>query len=102
MKKLLRLTIVIFLTITAHVFGADKPNVLFIAIDDLRTELGCYGNDRIKSPNIDRLAKQGTIFEHAYCMVSVCGASRSALLTGTRPKYNRFVSAHIYASKDAP
>ncbi|MDR1384853.1 MAG: sulfatase [Planctomycetaceae bacterium] len=102
MKKLLQLMIVIFLTITAHVFGADKPNVLFIAVDDLRPELGCYGNNRIQSPNIDRLAKQGTVFEHAYCMVSVCGASRSALLTGTRPKYNRFVSAHIYASKDAP
>jgi arylsulfatase A-like enzyme len=80
----------------------NKPNILFIAVDDLRTELGCYGKSQIKSPNIDRLASQGTLFEHAYCMVSVCGASRSALLTGTRPKYNRFVSAHIYASKDAP
>ncbi|MDR2705733.1 MAG: sulfatase [Planctomycetaceae bacterium] len=81
---------------------SPKPNVLFIAVDDLRTELGCYGKTQIKSPNIDRLASQGTLFEHAYCMVSVCGASRSSLLTGIRPKYNRFVKADVYASKDAP
>ncbi|MDR1958225.1 MAG: sulfatase [Planctomycetaceae bacterium] len=87
---------------TAENSKPDKPNILFIAVDDLRTELGCYGKERIKSPNIDRLASQGVVFEHAYCMVSVCGASRSALLTGTRPKYNRFVSADVYASKDAP
>ncbi|MDR1492239.1 MAG: sulfatase [Planctomycetaceae bacterium] len=87
---------------TLYADELKKPNVLFIAVDDLRTELGCYGKTQIKSPNIDRLASQGTLFEHAYCMVSVCGASRSALLTGTRPKYNRFVSARVYASKDAP
>ena len=81
---------------------AEKPNVLFIAVDDLRTELGCYGKSHVRSPNIDRLASQGAVFEHAYCMVSVCGASRASLLTGIRPKPNRFVGAHLYASKEAP
>ena len=84
------------------VTAQQRPNVLFIAVDDMRTELGCYGKAVIKSPNIDKLASQGTLFEKAYCMVSVCGASRSALLTSIRPKHNRFVGAHIYASKDAP
>ncbi|MDR2756018.1 MAG: sulfatase [Planctomycetaceae bacterium] len=103
MKRFLVMVIVL-LVINSVIYGAEnkKPNVLFIAVDDLRTELGCYGKNHIQSPNIDRLAAQGTLFEHAYCMVSVCGASRSALLTGTRPKYNRFVSADVYASKDAP
>lgn len=62
-----------------------RPNVLFIAIDDLRPELGCYGNQLIQSPNIDRLAKQGILFNHAYCQQAVCSPSRTSVLTGTRP-----------------
>ncbi len=44
-----------------------RPNVLFIAVDDLRVELGCYGNKHVISPNIDRLAENGILFERAYC-----------------------------------
>lgn len=62
-----------------------RPNVLFIAVDDLRPELGCYGNTLIKSPNMDNLARQGLVFTHAYCQQAVCSPSRSSLLTGTRP-----------------
>ena len=62
-----------------------KPNVLFFAVDDLRPELGCYGRDYIKSPNIDRIAKSGMVFLRAYCQQAVCSPSRSSLLTGTRP-----------------
>ena len=77
----------------ATALGADRrPNVLFIAVDDLRPQLGCYGVKQMRTPNIDRLAAQGTVFERAYCMVPTCGASRASLMTGIRPARNRFVS----------
>jgi len=63
----------------------QRPNILFIAVDDLRPELGCYGREYIKSPNIDRIARQGMTFNRAYCQQAVCSPSRSSLLTGTRP-----------------
>lgn len=79
-----------------------KPNVLFIAIDDLRPELNCYGRTHIHSPNIDRLASRGTLFERAYCMVPTCGASRAALMTGIRPASNRFRNYLTRADEDVP
>lgn len=63
----------------------DRPNVLFIAIDDLRTELGCYGQSHVQSPSLDRLASQGVLFTNHFVQVPTCGASRYALLTGRSP-----------------
>jgi iduronate 2-sulfatase len=65
--------------------GVRRPNVLLITIDDLRPELGCYGVGAIHSPNIDRLAIRGTVFERAYCAQGVCNPSRVSILTGLRP-----------------
>ena len=65
-----------------------KMNVLFIAVDDLRPELGCYGHKQILSPNIDRLAREGLLFERTYCQQAVCGATRASLLCGARPDTN--------------
>jgi arylsulfatase A-like enzyme len=64
---------------------AHRPNVLFIAVDDLRPEFGAYGFDYIKSPNLDRIAKAGITFNRAYCQQAVCSPTRSSLMTGTRP-----------------
>lgn len=63
----------------------EHPNVLFIAIDDLRPELGVYGNDVVKSPNLDRLAASGFLFNRHYVTVPTCGASRYSLITGMHP-----------------
>ena len=81
---------------------ASRPNVLFIAIDDLRPELNCYGKTHIQSPNIDALARSGVLFERSYCMVPTCGASRASLMTGLRPSKGRFVNYLTRADKDAP
>ena len=65
---------------------AAEKNVLFIAVDDLKPALGCYGDPHAKTPAIDRLAARGTVFERAYCMQAVCAPSRNAVLTGLRPE----------------
>ncbi|XP_065844078.1 iduronate 2-sulfatase-like [Oscarella lobularis] len=72
---------------------ATKRNVLFIAIDDLRPELGCYGSSKAKSPHIDALASKSILFERAYCQVAVCSPSRASFLTGRRPDTN-----HVWAN----
>jgi len=62
-----------------------RPNVLMFAVDDLRPELGCYGVEGIKTPNIDALASRGVAFSRAYCQQSICNPARACLLTGLRP-----------------
>ena len=61
-------------------------NVLYIVVDDLRPQLGCYGhNDTVSTPHIDQLARTGTLFRHAYVQIAVCSPSRTSVLTGLRP-----------------
>ena len=78
------------------------PNVIFIIVDDLRPELNLYGNDFIKSPNIDALAAQGITFNRAYCNVPVCGASRASMLTGIRPTKSRFLRYYSSINEAGP
>ncbi len=66
--------------------AADKPNILFIAVDDLRPELGCYDSPIAVSPNLDALAKDGLLFNRAYCQQAICRPSRASLMTGARPE----------------
>ncbi len=76
----------------------QQPNVLFIAIDDLRPELGCYGNKTIKTPNLDRLASTSMVFERAYCQEPICMASRASLLTGYRPDHGNIYNCDAIES----
>jgi arylsulfatase A-like enzyme len=62
-----------------------KTNILFIPVDDLKPILGCYGNNQIKTPNIDRLAKEGMLFFNAHCQQAVCGPSRASVMSGLYP-----------------
>jgi arylsulfatase A-like enzyme len=101
MKKLsfIIFLLTVFLSLTAQ---SKRPNVLFIAVDDLRPELSCFGQGSIISPNIDKLAEEGLLFTRAYCNIPVCGASRSSLMSGIRPNRNRFTSARSRVERDVP
>lgn len=101
-RSLLIIALVFKIAISCAAQNGEKPNVLFIAVDDLRPELACYGATHIQSPNIDKLAQQGTVFEKAFCNVPVCGASRASLLTGVRPTFTRFKQFHDWADKEVP
>ena len=85
MKRYL-LLLVCSLIPAAHGRAADQPNVLFIAVDDLRPELGCYGSEIAVTPHLDDLASEGLLFNRAYCQQAICRPSRASLMTGTRPE----------------
>lgn len=101
MKKLLIASVML---VSGLCSGADnsKPNVLFIAVDDLRPVLGCYGASEVISPNMDKLASKSVVFSKAYCSVPTCGASRASLFTGLQPTAQRFVDYKTTIDKDAP
>jgi len=79
-----------------------KPNVLFITIDDLRNEMGCYGNPRIQTPHMDRLARRGMRFDRAYVQATFCNPSRTSFLTGLRPDRTGIMDNRTWFRKRLP
>lgn len=90
------------LTAMAAEGSVEKLNVLMIAVDDLRPQLGCYGDPIVRSPAIDRLAEQGTVFMRAYCQQAVCSPSRTSLMTGRRPDSTRVYDLNTHFRKTIP
>ncbi|MFD0835932.1 sulfatase [Mariniflexile aquimaris] len=86
-KHFITLILLSFLiSISGYSQNKKQPNILFIAVDDLRAELGSYGSNIVKSPNIDKLASNGIQFNRAYCQQAICGPSRASVMTGARPE----------------
>ncbi|WP_257669915.1 sulfatase [Parapedobacter tibetensis] len=77
-------------------------NVLFLMVDDLRPQLGCYGDTMVKTPHIDQLAATGTVFNRAYCQIALCNPSRASLLTGLRPDELNVYNLTTHIREHAP
>ena len=80
----------------------EKPNILFIAIDDLRPELGSYGSEVAITPNMDRLSAHGMQFNRAYCQQAICSPSRASLMTGARPETINVWENYTYFRDENP
>lgn len=99
-------------TVAAGLVGAEssalaetppaRPNVLFIAVDDLRPDLSCYGDPCAITPHIDNLAERGTRFARAYCQQAVCNPSRQSLMTGRRPDSIKVWDLKTHFRKTSP
>lgn len=87
MKSRITLSAVCLLLIglSASCPAADRPHVLFVAVDDMRCDAACYGHDEVITPHLDRLAQSAVVFQRAYCQQALCNPSRASLLTGLRP-----------------
>ena len=75
--------------------AAEQPNILFIAVDDLRPELGCYGSPIAQTPHLNELADRGLLFNRAYCQQAICRPSRASLMTGVRPETTGLFHNHV-------
>lgn len=86
MRSLAKVVAGVAVSLASSLFAADRPNVLFLPIDDLNQSLGCYGNTVVQTPNIDKLAQRSVRFTRAYCQHPVCLPSRVSFLSGWYPQ----------------
>jgi uncharacterized sulfatase len=99
--------VIVFFLITISFFSCNKSepkkmNVLFIAVDDLGSKLGCYGNALAKTPNFDRLAHMGVQFNNAYCQLPLCNPTRASVLTGLRPDVTKVYDLDRHFREEVP
>ena len=80
----------------------EKLNVLFIIVDDLNCDLGAYGNSVVHTPNIDRLASRGVLFENAHAQYPWCGPSRASLMTGMYPNQTKITNINMNLRNSIP
>lgn len=87
--------IILFLSVTLSIEAEQKPNILWFVVDDMSANFSCYGEKTIQTPNVDKLAKEGTLFKRAYATSPVCSTFRSSLITGM---YQNSIGAHHHRS----
>ncbi len=100
--KLKRLLPLLLTLLTLAAPAADRPNVLFLIADDLNNFLGCYGDPRAKTPNLDKLAARGVRFERSYCAFPLCGPSRNSMLTGLYPNSSGILTNSLIFRQTIP
>ena len=83
-------------------FKNEKLNVLFIIADDLNCDIGGYGNKKVKTPNIDRLIKNGIVFENTHCQYPLCGPSRASIMTGMYSDQTKITQNNVYLRNTVP
>jgi len=105
MMSLKKIILFLALSPTSLLAEEEKPNVLFLAVDDMRAWVNCMNNDypgKIHTPNIDRLARQGRLFTNAHVPAPMCGPCRASILTGQRPSTLGIYSNHQWVQPNLP
>src|SRR5262245_47084235 len=96
--------VAVFISASVWALAAETPryNVLWIVVDDLNTDLNCYGQSLVHSPNIDKLASRGVRFERAYTQYALCNPSRSSFISGYLPDRTRVIEQDVFAREALP
>ena len=97
-----KMTLLAGLCAVTSLRAAEKLNVLFLASDDMRPQLGCYGDPLVKSPNLDKLASRGMVFNRAFCQQALCSPSRISLLSGRHTETTKIHSIGPFLRETMP
>ena len=98
----MRVLLLFLLILPLSLPAAERPNVLFIAVDDMNNDLGCYGHPLAKTPHLDKLAASGVKFDRAYNQFPLCSPSRSSIMTGLRPDRTKVMDLQYHFRNGLP